>query len=112
VEKIRKRFTDDKKRTRDLPDLGKLAGKPSLDEIEKQAQLLFGPVGNGMARKASIYCSHHYSGKSLKELGEKFLLSQSGVSQTSRRFEQAMTADQELRERIKWMMQGLGLYNV
>ena len=83
-----------------------------IDEIEKKAEEQFGSNRNGLARKTVIYLSHRYSGKSLKELGERFCMSQSGVSQASRRFERVMTADGKLNEIMDNMRQGLGLSNV
>ena len=45
--------------------------------------------------------SNRYSGAKLKEIGDLFLLSDSGVTQASRRFEALMEADGQVEDRIK-----------
>lgn len=53
------------------------------------------------AKKAAIYLAHRYSGASLKELGACFDLSESGVSQASRRFAALMDKNGVVKNEVK-----------
>jgi predicted DNA-binding protein YlxM (UPF0122 family) len=48
-----------------------------------------------------IYLCHKYSGAGLKEIGEKFGIKESAVSQASRRFAQVLERDKELLKKIE-----------
>jgi hypothetical protein len=64
------------------------------------------------ARKASNYLAHRYSGARLKELGVYFGLSESGVSQLSRRFETWMNEKEVVKKEIEGIIENLGLSRV
>jgi chromosomal replication initiation ATPase DnaA len=52
-------------------------------------------------KKVSIYLSHRYSGMKLKEIGELFCMSESGVTQASRRLEKKIEEDKKLKKKVK-----------
>jgi hypothetical protein len=85
---------------RDLPALKELKERPRPEIISGIARKIFAD-NSRLARLAGIYLSHRYSGAKLKEIGDLFLLSDSGVTQASRRFEALMEADGQVEDRIK-----------
>ena len=59
------------------------------------------------ARKAAIYISHQYSGRSLRKIGEKFGIGESAVSQASRRIAWEMMESRTLRRRVEGVIKRL-----
>jgi len=84
---------------RGLPALLELTGRASLDEIVKAVRNGF-PGDDRQATKAGITMGHCYTGAKLKEIGELFRLTESGVTRASKRFEQAMERDTGLKESL------------
>lgn len=107
VSEVQEKRLEGKDADRDLPVLRELAEKPCLDRIRKVAEEAF-PEDVGLGRKAGIYLCHRYSGAKLKEIGELFLLSESGVTQASRRFEKEMERDRSLEKRVAALGSSLG----
>ncbi len=97
VSQIRERHLIGKKADRDLPALKELTGRPSLDEIRDAAREVFSE-NDRLATKAGIYLCHRYGGAKLKEIGELFRLTESGVTQASKRFELEIKSDEKLKE--------------
>ena len=85
----------------------KLTSKPTLQSIIDAANKDI--PGDKVARNASIYLSHKYSGARLKEIGEQFGVKESAVSQASSRFAGYLDKDKELRELVESVRKGLGL---
>ena len=54
-----------------------------------------------LAQKAAIYLSHRYSGRSLREIGKRFAIGESAVSQASQRFESALKESRALRKMVR-----------
>lgn len=65
-----------------------------------------------LARKISIHLCHRFTGERLCRLGECFGLSESGITQVSRRLAGEAKKDDTLRRLIERIESGLGLYNV
>ena len=63
-------------------------------------------------KKVAVYLSHKFSGVTLKEIGQMFDISESAVSQASRRFEMVLTTDRRLRKRVEKLQKLIGLSNV
>lgn len=101
VTEIREKYLRGKKKLRDIPALRELT-KSALEAIIRETAREF--IGNpGLARKAAIYLSHRYSGRSLREIGEQFGIGESAISQASRRFESDIKTNSTLRslERVQ-----------
>ena len=94
---------------RDVPAIMKLSTSPTLDVITEAIESL---GHDRISRKAGIYLCHKYSGAKLKEIGERFGIGESAVSQTSRRFVVEMERDQELRTLVDNIGAKLGLSKV
>jgi len=67
---------------------------------------------NGVARKVAIYLCHRHSGARLREIGARFGIGESAVSQESRRLLGRIAADESLRQKIETVRQKLGIVNV
>jgi len=107
VSEITRRYVDGKEHDRDLPALRKLSAKPTLDAIIRAAETLTG--NDRLSKKIGIYLCHKYSGAKLKDIGERYGIKESAVSQASRRFEQEMERDNQLGNQIKHLITTLGL---
>jgi REP element-mobilizing transposase RayT len=107
VAEITARHLDGKQPDRDLPAVRKLSARPSMDAIIEVAQNLSG--GSRLSAKAGIYLCHKYSGAKLKEIGERFGIGESAVSQASRRLAQELERDNELKKLVEKMRAKLGL---
>jgi len=99
IDDIREKYLGDKKRGRDIPALKELT-KVTLEGIIKAAQEEFRGKPE-LARKAAIYLSHRYSGRSLREIGEHFGIGESAVSQAGRRFESDMKESFMVRRKVE-----------
>ena len=109
VEEIREKYLGGKKRGRDMPALKELT-KVSLETIIGESEREF--IGKPeLVKKAALYLSHRYSGRSLREIGERFGIGESAVSQASRRFEAAMKSSM-LKRRIERVRKKLGMSSV
>lgn len=59
-----------------------------------------------------MYLCHHYSGATLRDIGEKFGVGESAVSQGSRRMQVKLAEDDALRGEIDLICRILGVVNV
>jgi putative transposase len=107
VDEIRGKFLGKRQRERDIPSLRELT-KASVSRIFEEAAREFQDEP-GVARKAAIYLSHQYSGRSLREIGDLLALGESGVTQASRRFESNMKGSRTLRRRVQRVRKTLSL---
>jgi putative transposase len=69
-------------------------------------------VEKGLARKVGMYLCHQYSGAKLRDIGEKFTVGESAVSQGSRRMQDKLAEDKTLRGEIERICRILGIVNV
>lgn len=99
IDDIRERYLGDKEKSRDIPALKELT-KTALEGLIKAADGEFRDKP-GLARKAAIYLSHRYSGRSLREIGAVFNIGESAVSQASSRFEMEIKDNGTLRKKIE-----------
>jgi len=58
---------------------------------------------------AGIYLCWRFSGAKLKEIGRLYGISESGVTQAGKRFEEAMKKDNSLKKRIPEITGGMNL---
>ncbi len=99
ISAIQEQHLNSKNAHRDLPALLELKGKLSLVGIVNTAKAFF-PENERLATKAGIYICHRYSGAKLKEIGEIFQLTESGVTRASKRFEESMVVDKKLKDTL------------
>ena len=99
VEEIKDRFLIGKQPDRELPALREMTNRPGLDGIEHVVDLVF-QSDQKLARQVKLYLCHRYSGKRLREIGQRFGVSESGVTQASRRIGTKQQNDKKLRKLI------------
>jgi len=97
VDAIQERYLTSRKTDRNLPALRELS-KACIPKILKETESFF--EDRAVARKAALYLCHRFSGRSLREIGRHFGIGESAVSQASRRFEQNLEQDGELRRKL------------
>ena len=107
VEYIKEKYLAEKKADRNLPALNRLVSQPTIDSIYNAVRSEFSEESD--VRQASLYLSHNYSGRRLKEIGEYFSIGESGVSQASGRMGRRIEADKQLRQKIEKIRRGLNL---
>ena len=102
---LTEKHIDGKQKDRELPAARKLVNKPTPEAILAAAKDISG--SSRTAKNASIYLCHKYSGAGLKEIGEKFGIKESAVSQASRRFAQVLERDTELLKQVEKVRKSL-----
>jgi len=99
VREIAERHLGERKAERGVPAVKGLSARPSIDDIIHKVKTVLGERDELM-RNVSIYCCQKYSGARLKEIGERFGISDAAVSQASRRLALKAGKDQELKKVI------------
>lgn len=110
ITEIEANYLRERGRDRNLPELRKLTMRLSLEHIIQAGRTHLGE--DRMADKAIIYLCHRYSGARLKEIGERFGVSESAVSQISNRLDKAMNVDAATKMLILKLKMQLGIVNV
>jgi REP element-mobilizing transposase RayT len=108
VREISRKYLRGRRSDRNVPALKELSEDISIEAVAETVAGMFGKDEKS-AKKASIYLCHRYTGKSLKTIGGYFGMSESGVSQASRRFQKAMEQDRKLRKSVERAKKRAGL---
>ena len=111
VDVIKDKFLKGKKTDRELPALNEITNRPGLDHIEQVVDSLLQP-DEKLARQVKLYLCHRYSGKKLREIGKRFGVSESGVTQASRRIRLKQKNDKKFGKLITKTAKTLSLSNV
>lgn len=100
IEKIRERHLKDREKDRNLPALKALAGSLDINEICNtiKEEIKDNP---SLLRNCTLYLCRNYSGKTLKEIGSYFDISEAAVSQAHYRFCHRLKRDKRLKNRIR-----------
>lgn len=77
----------------------KLAERPSIDKVLAAVETELAGQEK-LARKVAIYLCHHLTGETLKQIGVRFGLKESAVSQASRRLANRLVEDEPLAAQI------------
>jgi len=111
IGEIKERFFRDKELDRGLPELREMIDRPDLDILEKMVDSEI-QSNEKLARQIKLYLSHSYSGRKLREIGARFDVSDSGVTQASRRIRDKQKTDKKLEKLILKMTKKLKMSNV
>jgi len=111
VADIKTRFLGNKKEDRDLPTLKVLSKRPDIDDIEKIVDSIF-KSDEKLARQIKLYMCHRFSGKKLRDIGKRFGISESGVTQASRRMKIKAEKENSVKRNIKSIENKIHLSNV
>jgi len=79
-----------------------LALRPSMDAIIMKIKAALGDRAE-LLRNVSLYYCQRYSGAKLKDIGERFGISDASVSQASRRLALKAETDQQLKKMLDWI---------
>ncbi len=82
--------------------------KISLEAIIKTVEQEFRDRQD-IIRKAAIYISHRYSGRTLREIGQRFGVGESAVAQASSRFEAEFRKNRLLKRMVASVYTALNL---
>ena len=100
VTRVTEKYVDGKQQQdRELPAARVLTTKPTLQAVLDAVKT--SSISSKLEKNVSIYLCHKYSGSGLKEIGEKFGIKESAVSQSSHRFITFLEKDNELREQVE-----------
>lgn len=105
VAKIAQRHLAQRTADRNVPAIRRL-NRPTLDQIIAVVAGELGTSGK-LARNLSIYCCHRHSGARLREIGERFGLSDAAIAQASRRLRVAAESDEKVRSLIERVVRRL-----
>ena len=111
IKEIKDNYLKNKKVDRNVPALKELSKRPSIEEIIKEVEAVFGQ-DRALSRKVKLYFCHRYTGTKLKEIGMHFGIGESGVSQSSRRITLKIDQDRKLRKKIEEIETKLNLSRV
>lgn len=111
VADIKTRFLGDKKEDRDLSTLKVLSKRPDIDDIEKIVDSIF-KSDEKLARQMKLYMCHRFSGKKLRDIGKRFGITESGVTQASRRMKIKAEKENSVKQNIKSIENKIHLSNV
>ena len=110
IRSIKKKYIQDTDKDRNI------AGREALRNITMEEMMrVIGREFKGEARLQKVvglYMSHRYSGLRLKEIGAYFGISESGVTQASKRFGVEVANDKKLEHKIEIIRTKLRLSNV
>jgi putative transposase len=87
-------------------ELKRLLWSPSIDAVIDAVSAGF-PDQKKVARKVAIYLCHRLTGAPLKQIGDRFGLKESGVSQASRRMIKTLTEDPKLARQVTRLKKSL-----
>ena len=92
VQKVSRQYLGERRVDRNVPAVRKLTPGVSVDEIIDIVKNELGDNEN-LTRKVSIFFCRKHSGARLREIGERFGISEAAVSQASRRLELQVMQD-------------------
>ena len=107
VREITEKHLGEKRAERGVPALKGLSVRPSIDDIIQKIKTVLGERDE-LTRSMSIYFCQKHSGAKLKEIGERFGISDAAVSQASRRLVLRAGEDQNLKKVIDSVEESLG----
>jgi len=111
VDEIKDRFLRGKQPDRELSALRDIPNRPRLEHIERVVNSVL-QSDEKMARQVKLHLCHRYSGRKLREIGEWFGVSESGVTQASRRIRIRQKNDKRIGKIIAKLLKELTLSNV
>ncbi len=106
VRDIREKYLDGKEKDRELPALRDLTRGPDIADIKAVSEEAF-QEDSRLARMAGIYLCWRFSGAKLKEIGDLYGISESGVNRSCDRLESRLEKDRHLEEELQQMAENL-----
>jgi REP-associated tyrosine transposase len=107
VKKITQAQLGETQTDRNIPAIRKLA-RPTLDKIVTTVEKLIAE-DKTLVKKVSIYFCHRYSGARLREVGERFGMSDAAITQASKRVRVAAEGNGALKKKLDEVANKLGI---
>lgn len=108
VERIQEEYEERMLQDRNLPMPFRTTPKVELDRLIEAAQAAFGERKR-QAKNVAIHLAHRFGGLKLREIGARFGLKESGVSEASRRVSKALTKDESFRQAVQKLREEVAL---
>jgi putative transposase len=105
---VQEEFLGKKPADRELPALRKMVNQPGVDAIRDAVANRFGE-NKATARQVGLYLCHQHTGLKLKELGAEYGVTESAVTQASRRVAEALKENESLRKAVQQLKRELDL---
>lgn len=99
IERITEKYLKGKIDYKNLPALREIKKSCSIEPMYYRVKILLDD-SESVAKKATIFLCHKYTGASLKEIGAHFGIGDSGVSLASHRFSVTLKRNGKLRKKI------------
>lgn len=99
IKEITATYLKDREEDKNIPALRHFTERPTLSEICKLVKKTIYD-NDKLARQASIYLSHRYSGESLRDIAELFKIGETAICEASKRFSEKMKEDKKLSEKV------------
>jgi len=106
IQRIITEHVEGKGQSSEMPAVRSLNRRLGIEEILLQTQKTVGETSD--TRDVAIYLCHRYTGEKLKKIGERFGLTDSGVSKASWRMNNRLKEDTALLEKVREALICLG----
>jgi putative transposase len=111
TDEIKDRFLRVRRNDRELPVLRATMDRPSLETIEQTVNSEL-ELDEKLARQIKLFLCHRHSGLKLREIGDRFNVSESAVTQASHRIRVKLPNNKKLEKLILKIVKRLHLSNV
>jgi len=111
VETIRDKYVNGKKTDRELPAIRQLTMSIDVKGVYRYVSRML-QLDSSLSKKITIYLCHRYCGMKLKQIGNYFNITESAVSEASRRFNVSLKRSKELKAHVETARKSLNLWNV
>ena len=111
IEQIKTRYLSDRKPDKELSALRQLGPRISMQDVFNAVGAVFRNEPS-FERSLKIYLCQKYTAEKLKTIGDRFDISESAVSHTTRRFRVKIEKDKKLRKKIEKIEKKLKLSKV
>jgi len=111
IEEIRETHLKNRAKDRNLPALNELSASLDVNEIYNTIKSVV-KDNPSLLRNYTLYLCRNYSGKSLREIGNYFGISEAAVSQANFRFCHRLEKDKSLKKTIIQIQNKITMFNV
>lgn len=111
INDIKESFLQNRRIDRELPIFRETMDRPKLEKIENVVDSEL-ESGEKLSRQIKLFLCHRHSGMKLREIGERFNVGESAVTQASRRIQIKIKNDKKLDKLVLKLIKKLSLSNV
>ena len=111
INDIKETHLNHKHTDRNVPALREFTERPTIEQIAAEVAMML-ENEPALSKRVKLYLCHRHTGKRLKEIGEYFKVTESGVSQARHRVAVALEKDKKLSVIVESIKQKLNLSKV